>query len=302
MLKGLIKLSLLVALVVGIILMMQQVGPLSPDTRVMLKYLGLGAIGLAALGMISVTLLGLTAIIMGISFAKGRGFWAGRKEHGERAAGMVGETVGAALKGALGGLGEGSSSSRKVEISIDKYSWASFKIKTLTGDLTVAGHDQPGAKASVELLEKEEGDAEACFEDGEIKVKTRSGKKALIGDATIFLPSSLAALFLESVNGDIVVSGFVTEDPSAFKGVNGDISVSSLKNGSEVLVKTVSGDVTVTGSQFNGLVAQSVSGDMDITELAADSATIKTVSGDIHYAGNSVKREILVSVSGRVTK
>lgn len=300
MLKGLIKLSLLAALVIGIVLMMQHLGPLSPDTRVMLKYLGFGFLGLAALGIVSVTILGLTAIIMGISFAKGAGFWAGRRE---RAGGFVAETVGGALKGAFSGLSEaGSSSSRKVEISIDNYSWASFRIKTLSGDLTLAGQEGLGAKATVEILEKEEGDAEACFEDGEIKFKTKSGKKALIGDATVFLPASLAALNAESVNGDIVVSGFMTEGPTAFKGVNGDISVSSLKNGSEVLVKTVSGDVTVTGSQFKGLVAQSVSGDMDITELAADSATIKTVSGDIHYAGNSVKKELLVSVSGRVTK
>jgi len=299
MLKGLIKLSLLAALIIGIVLMMQQIGPLSPDTRVMLKYLGFGFLGLAALGIVSVTILGLTAIIMGISFAKGAGFWAGRRE---RAGGVVGATVGAALKGALGGLSEGASLSRKVEISVDKYGWASFRIKTLSGDLTIAGHDQPGATASVELMEKEEGDAEAYFEDGEIKVKTKSGKKALIGDATVFLPSSLAALFAESVNGDIVVSGFVTEGPSAFKGVNGDITVSSLKNGSEVSVKTVSGDVEIKESQFKTLLTQSISGDVSITDSAADSAVIKTVSGDIDYSGSDIRNPSVKTVSGTVTK
>lgn len=300
MLKGLIKLSLLAALIIGIVLMMQHLGPLSPDTRVMLKYLGFGFMGLAALGIVSVTILGLTAIIMGISFAKGAGFWAGRRE---RAGGFVAETVGGALKGAFSGLSEtGSSSSRKVEISVDKYDWTSFKIKTLTGDLTVAGHDLPGAKASVELLEKEEGDAEARFEDGEIKVKSKSGKRVLIGDATVFLPSRLAALFAESVNGDIVISGFVTEGASAFKGVNGDISVSSLKNGSEVSVKTVSGDVEIKESQFNSLLTQSISGDVVITDSAAESAVIKTVSGDIDYAGSDIKNPSVKTVSGSVKK
>lgn len=301
MLKGLIKLSLLVALVVGIVLMVQQVGPLNPDTRVMLKYIGLGALGLAALGIVSVTILGLTAIIMGISFAKGAGFWAGRRErHG---AGVVGETVGAALKGALGGLSEaGTSSSRKAEISVDKYDWAAFKIKTLSGDLTLAGHDQPGAKATVELLEKTEGDAEAYFEDGEIKVRTRSGAKALIGDATVFLPAKLSSISAESVNGDIVISDFVTDGSAHFKGVNGDISVSSLENSGEAMVKTVSGDALIKDSQFNVLVVQSISGDVDLQELTAESVRVKTVSGDISHAGNSFKSEVYVSVSGTVKK
>lgn len=300
MLKGLIKLSLLVALVVGIVLMMQHVGPLNPDTRVMLKYIGLGALGLAALGIVSVTLLGLTAIVMGISFAKGAGFWGGRRE---RHAGAVGETVGAALKGALGGLSEaGASSSRKVEISIDKYDWASFKIKTLSGDLTVAGHEGPGAKATVELLEKEEGDAEARFEDGEIKVRSKSGRKALIGDATVFLPAALGALTAESVNGDIVVSGFSTEGPSALKGVNGDISVANLKNASEVSVKTVSGDVEIKESQFRSLLAQSISGDVTLEDSAADTAVIKTVSGDIDCSGSDIKNPTVKTVSGCVKK
>jgi len=301
MLKGLIKLCLLVALVVGVVLMMQHVGPLNPDTRVMLKYIGLGALGLAALGIISVTLLGLTAIVMGISFAKGAGFWAGRRErHG---AGAVGETVGAALKGALGGLSEaGTSSSRKVEISIDKYDWAAFRVKTLSGDLTVAGHDAPGAKATVELLEKEEGDAEAYFEDGEIKVKTKSGRKALIGDATVFLPAAIGALTVESVNGDIVVSGFCTEGPSALKGVNGDISVANLKNASEVSVKTVSGDVEIKESQFRSLLAQSISGDVTLEDSAADTAVIKTVSGDIDCSGSDIKNPTVKTVSGCVTR
>lgn len=300
MLKKLIEFVMLAILVVGLAWLLQQVGPLGADTKTILKYLGLGFLGLAALGIVSVTLLGLTAIIMGISFAKGAGFWGGRRE---RHAGVVGETVGAALKGALGGLSEaGTSASRKAEISVDKYDWAAFRIKTMSGDLTVAGHEGPGARATVELLEKEEGDAEAYFEDGEIKVKTKSGKKALIGDATVFLPAALGALSVESVNGDIVVSGFCTEGPSALKGVNGDISVANLKNASEVSVKTVSGDVEIKESQFRSLLAQSISGDVVLEDSAADTAVIKTVSGDIDYAGSDIKNPTVKTVSGSVTK
>jgi DUF4097 and DUF4098 domain-containing protein YvlB len=300
MIKSLIKLSFLTALVVGIVLMMEHIGPLGADTRVMLKYLGLGALGLMALSIVAVTILGLTAIIMGLSFAKSA---AGLSARAEKGAGFLGGIVGGAVKGALGGLGSaGKMSSRTVELSVEKYDASSFKIKTLTGDLTLAGHDQPGAKASVEILEKNEGDAEVYFEDGELKVRTSSGARASIGDATVFLPARLSGLSAESVNGDIVISGFVTGGQASFKGVNGDISVASLKNSGEALVKTVSGDVEIKESQFNTLTAQSISGDVEIKDSAADSAVLKTVSGDIDYAGSDIKNPSVKTVSGSVTR
>ncbi len=300
MIKRLIELTMLAILVVGLAWLLQQVGPLGGDTKTILKYLGFGFLGLAALGIISVTVLGLTAIIMGLSFAKSA---AGLGARAEKGAGFLGGIVGGAVKGALGGLGSaGKMTSRTVELSVDKYDASSFKIKTLTGDLTLAGHDQPGAKASVEILEKSEGDAEVYFEDGEIKVRTSSGARASIGDATVFLPAKLSSLSAESVNGDIVISGFVTDGQASFKGVNGDISVASLKNSGEALVKTVSGDVEIKESQFNSLTAQSISGDVEIRDSAADSAVIKTVSGDIDYAGSDIKNPTVKTVSGSVTR
>jgi len=301
MIKRLIELTGLAILVIGLVYLLNQVGPLGADTRTMLKYLGLGVLGVVALGIVSVTILGLTAIIMGISFAKGGGFWS--RKHREQESGCAAETAGSALKGALGSIsGAGSKSSRKVEIAVENYGCGSFSIKTMSGDLTIAGHDQPGARASVEILEKEEGDAEACFEDGEIKIKTKSGAKAVIGDATVFLPAKLSSLAVESVNGDIAVSGFITDAGSFFKGVNGDISVSSLKNAAEVTVKTVSGDLEIKESQFKSLLAQSISGDVTIADSVAESAVIKTVSGDIDYAGSDIKNPSVKTVSGSINK
>lgn len=299
MIKRLIELTMLAILVVGLAWLLQQVGPLGGDTKTILKYLGLGFLGLAALGIISVTVLGLTAIVMGLSFAKN----AAGMGRGEKGAGFLGGIVGGAVKGALGGLGSaGKMTSRTVELSAEKYDASSFKIKTLTGDLTLAGHDQPGAKASVELLEKEEGDAEAYFEDGEIKIRTKSGARASIGDATIFLPAKLSSLSAESVNGDIVISGFVTDGQASFKGVNGDITIASLKSAGEALVKTVSGDVEIRDSQFGGLTAQSISGDVEIKDSSAESAVLKTVSGDIDYSGSDLKKISVKTVSGTISK
>lgn len=301
MLKFLLKLSILTALVVGVILLMQHLGPLGPDTKVMLKWIGFGALGLAALCIVSITLLGLAGIAVAI-FAISRGPGAGESAAGglRGLSGLKGLSALSAL-GSLKGLGDVSKyASRSVEISVPRFDAGSFKIKTLTGDLRLAGHAEEGARATVELLEKEEGDAEVCFEGGEIKVKSKSGRKAQLGDVKVFLPARLGSLEAESVNGDITISGFVTDSQAAFKGVNGDVLISGLKSGGEALVKTVSGDVQIKDSQFDSLSAQSISGDVDLKDLSAESVTVKTVSGDIRHAGTSFKKEVYVSVSGRI--
>jgi len=301
MLKFLIKISFLTALVVGIVLMLQHVGQLTPQTVTMLKYIGLGALGLMALGIVSVTILGLTAIIMGLSFAKSAAGFGSGKARG--AGGFIGETVGGAIRGALSGLGELKSlSSRQVELNIADYNSDSFTIKTLSGDLEVTGQEGRSAKAELEIFEKVAGDTEAVFEDGGIKLTTKSGKKSVIGSAKVWLPAKLARLSAESVNGDVTISDFATEGASFVKGVNGDISIERLKNSAEVTVKTVSGDVEIKESQFNSLNTQSVSGDVRIKDSAADIAVMKTVSGDIDYSGSDIKTINVKTVSGEVTK
>jgi len=304
MIKRLIELSFLTALVVGIILLVNKTGPISPESLKVLKYLGLGALALMALSIVAGTILGLTAIIMGISFVKSAaGFGRHGGERAQGTGGFIGEAVGGAIKGALGGLGELKGlSSRRLEISLEKYPYDSFRIKALNGDLVLTGQEGAGAKAEIEIFEKTEGDTEAAFEDGEIKLTTVSGKKSVLASAKVFLPGKLARLTAESVNGDVVISDFATEGAAAFKGVNGDISVSRLKNSSEVTVKTVSGDVEIKESQFNSLSTQSVSGDVRIKDSAAETAVMKTVSGDIDYSGSDIKNPTVKTVSGEVKK
>ena len=72
MFKFLLKLSLLTAMVIGVILLVQHVGPLGPDTKIMLKYIGLGALALAALCVVSITVIALAGIALAV-FAIKRG-------------------------------------------------------------------------------------------------------------------------------------------------------------------------------------------------------------------------------------
>ena len=189
-----------------------------------------------------------------------------------------------------------------MEIALENYPYDSFRIKALSGDLVLTGHDGPGARAEIEIFEKAEGDTEAVFENGEIKLMTKSGKKSVIGSAKVFLPAKLTSLTAESINGDVTISDFATGGASAFKGVNGDISLTGFKNSAEVSVKTVSGDVEIKESQFNSLKTQSVSGDVRIKDSAAETAVMKTVSGDIDYSGSDIKNPTVKTVSGEVKK
>ncbi len=304
MLKFLLKLSLLTAMVIGVILLVQHVGPLGPDTKIMLKYIGLGALALAALCVVSITVIALAGIALAV-FAIKRGAASAEKMAGGIRGGLDGLKGLSGLAGLAGlqGLGDiGKMSGRTVEISVPKYDAASFKVKTMTGDLDVTGQDGEGARATVELLERSEGDAEACFENGELKVKSRSGAKVMLGDAKVFLPARLSSLSVESVNGDITVSGFQTDGPAFFKGVNGDIGVSGLKNTAEVAVKTISGDVEIKDSQLASLTAQTISGDVEIKDSSADRAVMKTVSGDIDYTGSAIKEPVVKTTSGCVRR
>ena len=309
MIKKLIEAAVLLILAVGLVYLFNDLGPIGADTKTAFKYLWLGFLGIAALVIVALTVISLTAIILALripfirslSGAEG-GSWAGRnRERGPE--GFIKETVGGALKDAFGSLGGSADlSSRLVTISTDKYPSGSFAIKTAGGDITLCGHELGGAKAELEILEQEEGDTEAFFEDGEIKLRTRSGKKSRMGDVKIYLPRSLSRLNAESVSGDIAVSDFTTESDTAFKGVNGDISLSRVKNSGELLVKTVSGDVKINESQFNSLLTQSISGDITVKETAAETAALKTVSGDIDYAGSDIKNPTVKTVSGSIKK
>ncbi|MBP7795879.1 MAG: DUF4097 family beta strand repeat protein [Elusimicrobiales bacterium] len=302
--KKLIETLTIAIIIIGIVYLISNMGPLSMDARLSLKYLGLGLLGILALAIIAVTIIALVTIIWGISWLKGLtgGTWGTKKSNsGETIGRFVGETVNNALKSSLGTIKE-FKNSRISQISLEKYPYSELKIKSDNGDIKIVGEEGNELKGAIELLEKDEEDAEAYFENGELKIRTKSGKKASFGDLEISIPKNIESLNIESVNGDIDISAINTSEESNFKGVNGDIFIKNFKNSKEIFAKSVSGDIKIKESTFNSITGQTISGDIIFRESMAENAVFKTISGDIDYRDSSIKNVAVKSTSGDIRR
>lgn len=87
----------------------------------------------------------------------------------------------------------------------------------------------------------------------------------------------------ESVSGDIVTSR--AGRLALVKSVSGDIEISEATAEGQVTVSAVSGSVTARGLKVRTLDLGSVSGDLLLTDVAAERVMVKTVSGNLEYAG-----------------
>jgi|GEM_PF-902293 len=281
----------------------QNVTP-SPEISSLLKYVWFGIMGLIALAIICGTFIALAAIILGIRWLKGiTGENSGFKSGYPRGiGGFIRETVETALGSALHSIKDIKElSPRSVDVSME-FPYDNLKIKTNIGDIKIQGHSDKTLSGRIEIYEAIEGDAEVFFEDGEIKIKTKSGKKAKLGDIEILVPLSLNKIDVESINGDVSVNGLRVDSDAILKGVNGNISVKNFSNSKEVLIKTVNGDIKINESKLNILSLQSVSGDVVLSEITAESAVIKTVSGNIDYRDSDIKNPDIKTLSGEIKR
>ena len=302
MIKKLIEITVLAILIVGLIYLLNQIGTIGAEAKIALKYIWFGIIGIMALAIIAGTLIVLAAIIFGIGWLKGITGRDMNIKSGSGIGSFVKQTVESALKGSFDTIKDIKNlSARNIEIS-QEYPNKQLKIKNNSGNIKLTGHDGENIIGKIEIMENEEGDGEIYFENGEIKVKTKSGKKAILGDIELSLPKNLISLDIESVNGDISIYNFVTESETTLKGVNGDISVSDFKNSKEILIKTINGDITIKDSHFNSILTQSVSGDIVIRGSQSENAVFKTVSGDIDYRESAIKNPTIKTVSGDIRK
>ncbi|HEY3383895.1 MAG TPA: DUF4097 family beta strand repeat-containing protein [Vicinamibacterales bacterium] len=107
-------------------------------------------------------------------------------------------------------------------------------------------------------------------------------------------------LRLESVSGDVSATGAL--GASLIKSVSGEVTLSGVSTQAELTASSISGNVTVTGAKVRSLDADTVSGELKLTDVSCDRATVKSISGDVDFSGTLARngRYEMQSHSGEI--
>ena len=102
------------------------------------------------------------------------------------------------------------------------------------------------------------------------------------------------------MSGDVTAQG--ATGATLLKSVSGDVDVSAVSTQTELRTESVSGDVKIHGAKIRSLVAETVSGGLDLGDIVSERVSGQSVSGNVNYSGSVSKggRYQLSSHSGDV--
>jgi DUF4097 and DUF4098 domain-containing protein YvlB len=144
---------------------------------------------------------------------------------------------------------------------------------------------------------------DATERSGRVEVRTTYATDHIHGgsvDYTVTMPSG-AAVFVRSVSGDVrvtTVKGEVRADSVSgnvvvsgagpnlrAKSVSGDVTVDASGSNGDASLASVSGNVVARGLRARSVDANSVSGDLRLTDITCDRVNVRTMSGEVDYDG-----------------
>lgn len=185
-----------------------------------------------------------------------------------------------------------------------------LSLANVSGDIVIQAGG--GDTISVEAIKRTRGsDSADQFARTQVEMMERAGRVevrvAYTGqrnhasvDFNVTAPAG-TALAIRSVSGDVRITGIhgdvraesVSGDVTAvdvrraglLKSVSGDIDVSAVKHEGELRTESVSGDVVVRDAQVRGLAAETVSGELRLTDVTGDRVSAKSVSGGVDFSG-----------------
>jgi DUF4097 and DUF4098 domain-containing protein YvlB len=205
--------------------------------------------------------------------------------------------------------------SRKVKIGRD----GRFSLSNIAGDIVVTAGG--GDEVSIEAVKKTRGDkselgrVQITVEErgGRVDVRTeheenrrdRNGRGDHVSvDYTVTVPASVS-VDLHSVSGSAKVTGVhgslraetisgdvnITDAPrlELAKTVSGDVVLNSVTAEGDLSAATISGNVRAKGLKARGIDLGSVSGDINVSEVACERLGVKSISGSVEYAGGVAK-------------
>jgi len=212
-----------------------------------------------------------------------------------------------------GGPGRGPEYTENFSRTVRIGRTGALDLQNVAGDISVTGGggDDVRIEAVKRVRHPNEAEAKALLSEIEIEVADRGGRVevrteyprrrnwsggvdftlSVPRDASVALRSVSGTVKVTNINGELraeTVSGDIimmtAKKLRVAKTVSGDVEISE-SAADELSLGTVSGDVIVNRLKGSGFDAQSVSGDLRLTDVEIDHASIRSVSGDIDYSG-----------------
>ena len=198
--------------------------------------------------------------------------------------------------------------SRKIKLGRD----GRVSVQNIAGDITVTTGS--GDELSIEAVKRTRGD-HSQLAGVHIDVDERSGRvdvrtthtarnDRVSVDYSIVLPAS-ADVDVKSISGNLKVSGArgevraetisgdvtMTDTPRLenAKSVSGDVVLTGVSSDGDLAIGSVSGNITAKGLKSRGLDLNTVSGDVNISDVSCERLSAKSLSGNVEYAGTIAK-------------
>ena len=212
-----------------------------------------------------------------------------------------------------GGPGRGPEYTENFSRTVRIGRTGALDLQNVAGDISVTGGggDDVRIEAVKRVRHPNEAEAKVLLSEIAIEVADRGGRVevrteyprrrnwsggvdftlSVPRDASVALRSVSGTVKVTNINGELraeTVSGDIimmtAKKLRVAKTVSGDVEISE-SAADELSLGTVSGDVIVNRLKGNGFDAQTVSGDLRLTDVEIDHASIRSVSGDIDYSG-----------------
>jgi hypothetical protein len=134
--------------------------------------------------------------------------------------------------------------------------------------------------------------------DGTVDIRTNSQQPRRLDaevDFSIAVPAG-ATVSVRTASGDVTITGIRGELRA--EAVGGGIKATSV--GQVRMLRTLAGAISLENAESNDLTVSTLGGPLTIRRLKARSADLRTVAGDLVVADSDVERLMAQSLSGRV--
>jgi len=173
------------------------------------------------------------------------------------------------------------------------------RVAVRTGSGSVLAEPAGGNPRIVATIREEEpDDGYLVFEEGELRVRSRSGRDVALGKVEVYLDGTTGELDLSTGSGRIRLRDVPVREQVTLSTGSGDIDARGLGSPRLVSMGTGSGEIDVAGVDCQQLHLGTGSGDITVTDVRSEHGDFDTGSGDVRARRSSFQRLRADSGSG----